>query len=432
MKLEPEPVRGFRDLFGEDAELLSLVMKKAEKLAERWSFERSFLPTVERFELFAMKSGVEIERTMYVFLDKAGRKVSLRPEATASAVRAYLRLLRGRPKPLKIFTIVNVFRYDEPQYARYREFYQADFEVFGASDPFEDAELVTMLHEYYEELDLPHVIVIGSVRALRSVLEEEGVVGKEQDLVLHYVDKGLVDKALEVVASKARNPERAGEVIAKLAQWEGGEEVIEDGKRLMKEMGYSYSFEDVEEVLAYLPEDVKAVLKVKLGFARGLAYYTGLIYEVKVPGFPVSVAGGGRYDTLTEVYGWERVPATGFAIGLDRTALALKERGRAYKESPLVIVLPIAPEARKEALAVQRELASLDVRSLLLTEKKSVKKAFSYASESGARVAVVLGRKEVEKGFVSVKNLVTGEQRECRREELLDCVANALKRPLEE
>ncbi len=427
MKLEPEPVRGFRDLFGEDAEALKYVMKASERLAERWGFERCFLPTVERFALFAMKSGEEIKRTMYVFKDKAGREVALRPEATASAVRAYLRLLRPRPKPVKIFTIVNVFRYDEPQFARYREFYQADFEVFGSSSPFADAELITMLHEFYVELKLNHVIVLGSVKALRSVLEEEGITGELQDLVLHYVDKGMLEKALEIVDSNAKEPEKAKEVIAKLATTGGKEEAVEEGKALLREYGYSYAFEDLEEVLSYLPNDVKEVVEVKLGFARGLAYYTGLIYEVKVPGFPVSVAGGGRYDTLTSVYGWEATPATGFAIGLDRTALALIKSGRKFVRRPTAVVLPLAPEARKMALEVQRTLTRADIDSVLLTERKSVKKAFSYASEIGAKLAVVIGKKEMNEGTVGIKNLDTGEQVVCKQEELLDCVARALK-----
>ena len=427
MKLEPEPVRGFRDLVEEEAELLDFVTKKAEKLARNWSFERIYIPTVERFELFAMKSGVEIERTMYVFLDKAGRKVSLRPEATASCVRAYLRLMRAKPKPIKLFTVVNVFRYDEPQFARYREFYQADFEVFGSSSPFEDSELITMLHDYYDELNLKHKILLGSVKALRSVLGEEGIEEKDQDLILHYVDKGLIERALELVERKAKDPERAKEAIAKLSKMEGDESVVEKGKELLKELGYSYDFGDLEEVLSYLPEDVKDSLIVKLGFARGLAYYTGLIYEVKVEGFPVSVAGGGRYDALTEVYGWERVPATGFAIGLDRTALALSKKGIKVKEKPTVMIIPVVPEARGAALSLQRELASLDVKSFLLTEQKSLKKALSFASSLEVRVTIIIGKKELSEGAVTVKDMLSGKQLSCKRERALECVSEALK-----
>jgi len=364
-----------------------------------------------------------------VFVDKGGRKVTLRPEATASAVRAYLRLLRPRPKPVKLFTVVNVFRYDEPQFARYREFYQADFEVFGASSPYQDSELLTMLHEYYENLGLPHEILLGSVKALRGVLSEEGIEERDQDVVLHYVDKGMIDKALELVENKARRPERAKEAVAVLSTKEGGEEVIKEGKELMESWGYKYRFEDLEEVLKYLPDDVKSVIRLKLGFARGLAYYTGLIYEVRVPGFPVSVAGGGRYDALTEVYGWERVPATGFAIGLDRTALALMKEGRRFVFRPTVAVLPLAEEARKVALEVQRELASLDVNSFLLTEQKSIKKALSFASSMNAKVAIIIGKKEVEENKVTIKNLEKGLQVSCGRAELLDCLSETLKTP---
>ncbi len=426
-KLNVEPLRGFRDIFFEEAEAIDFVIKSAERLAKRWGFRKCFLPTVERFELFAMKSGVEIEKTMYVFKDKAGRVVSLRPEATASVVRAYLKSLRAEPKPLKLFTLVNVFRYDEPQYARYREFYQADFEVFGSSGPFEDAELLTMLHDFYEDLGLKHEILLGSVKALRTILGEEGIEDKKQDEILHLIDKGKLEEALQKVEVLAKNPGRATEAIKELASIEGGEEVIPKGKEIMKKAGYSYSFEDLEELMRYLPDDVKSVIKIRLAFARGLAYYTGLIYEVKVPGFPVSVAGGGRYDTLTRVYGWEEVPATGFAIGIDRTALAYMKLKGWKRERLTAVVIPLDVEARREALTISRELASLDIDVLLMTEKKSVKKMLSYASEQNAKVAIIIGKKELDEGKVTVKNLDTRKQLTCPRINLLDCLKDAMK-----
>ncbi|UXD21580.1 histidyl-tRNA synthetase [Ignicoccus pacificus DSM 13166] len=424
MKFPYEPIRGFRDLFGEESCKLAEVFSRSEELARRWGFERTFLPTVERFALFAAKSGEEIRRTMFVFKDKAGREVALRPEATASVVRAYLHSLRGRSKPIKLFTLVNVFRYDEPQFARYREFYQADFEVLGSSSVLADAELVTMLDEFYEELGIDHVIVVGSVKALRGVLEVEGIRGEEQDRVLHFIDKGELEKALELVRSKAKDPERASRVIEELATTEGGPEILEKGKELL---GEEYSapdlLSDLEKLIYFLPDDVLKRCKFKLGFARGLAYYTGLIYEVKVPGFPVSVAGGGRYDLLTQVYGGEPLPATGFAIGLDRTALAWKRQCKSKLE---VIVIPIGEEAGKEALLVQRKLSELGFSSTLLDEFKSVKKAFSYAASTGAKWAVVIGRRELQEGSVVVKNLERGVQVKCPSSELLDCLLKTL------
>ncbi len=422
MSFPLEPLRGFRDLFGEEACKLAEVSKRAEELAERWGFERSFLPTVERFALFAAKSGEEIKNTMFVFKDKAGREVALRPEATASFVRAYLHSLRARSKPLKLFSIVNVFRYDEPQFARYREFYQADFEVLGSRSALADAELVTMLNDFYDDIKLNHVILIGSVKALRSVLSKEGIEGELQDKVLHLIDKGKLEEALSIVERHAKNPGQAREVIEELATTEGGPEVLERGKEILKGYGEEL-LNDLEELIAFLPDDVISKCKFKLGFARGLAYYTGLIYEVKVPGFPVSVAGGGRYDTLTQIYGGEPLPATGFAIGLDRTALALDNKCLKKME---VVVIPIGEVAGKRALEVQRRLSSLGMRSTLLDDFKSVKKAFSYAASTGAKWAVVLGKKEVSEGKVTVKNLEFGRQVTCPQEELLDCLLRTL------
>jgi len=424
MKFPLEPLRGFRDIFEEDACKLHEVSHRAEELARRWGFERAFFPALERFALFAAKSGEEIRRTMFVFKDKAGREVALRPEATASVVRAYLHSLRGKPKPIKLFTIVNVFRYDEPQFGRYREFYQADFEVLGSQSALADAELITMLHEYYTELKIDHYIIVGSVRALRGVLEREGIEGEEQDKVLHFIDKGELQKALDLVKEKAKNPEKAVNVIETLATTEGGPEVIDLGIDLLrKEYGSPELLDDLKKLLEYLPEDVLEACKIRLGFARGLAYYTGLIYEVKIPGFPVSVAGGGRYDLLAQVYGNEALPATGFAIGLDRTALAVNKRCLRKLET---MVIPLSEEASRAALEVQRALASLGFNSTLMDEIKTVKKALSYASSLGVKWAVIIGKKELERGYVSVKNLEKGVQRSCPRSELLDCILSTL------
>ncbi len=427
MKLNVEPLRGFRDLIAQEALYLQKVIEKSEELARRWGFERVFLPTVERFELFSLKSGEEIKRTMFVFKDKAKRDVALRPEATASVVRAYLHKMRGFPKPLKVFSIVNVFRYDEPQYARYREFYQADFEVLGSSSPLADAELISMLWSFYEDLGLPFQIVVGTVSLLRKVLEKEGILGEDQDHAMHLIDKGLLDKLKEFLKRKAENPRRATEVIGQLVELEGGPEVIKEGVEIVREYGIS-EIGELEELVRYLPEDVLKRCLFKVGFARGLAYYTGLIYEVKVKDFPVSVAGGGRYDALSEVYGGERLPATGFAIGLDRTALALAKYGMEPKSKNEVIVIPLAPEVGKVALEVQRRLAGLGFSSTLLDDFKSLKKALAYASEKGFHWAVIIGKRDYEEGKLTVKNLLTRTQLACRLEDLLDCFLRTSER----
>ncbi len=421
MKVEREPLRGFRDIVADLADALRYAIDQAVILARDYGFDEIFLPTVERFSLFALKSGEEIARTMFVFKDKAGREVALRPEATASVVRAFLHKMLAFPKPLKLFTIVNVFRYDEPQFARYREFYQADFEILGTKEVLADAELITMLDDYYTRLKIEHEILVGSVRVLRYVLSEEGVNEDLQDHVLHLIDKGFVDRAVEELKGKVKDFERISNFLKEIVKVRG-REAIERGAELLKEYyGNEEAIRELMELDEYLPDDVKSKVTYVAGFARGLAYYTGIIYEVKVPGFPVSVAGGGRYDNLVELYGGPSTPATGFAIGLDRTALVLdglrlKKRG--------VIVIPLCKECGKMALEITRELASLDIPTFLMDEFKSLKKALSFASSKEFRGAIIIGKRELERGVMVVKNLDTYGQVEC---EDLECAVNALR-----
>ncbi len=421
MKPEREPLRGFRDIIADLAEALRYAIDQAVILSKDYGFDEIFLPTVERFSLFALKSGEEIARSMFVFKDKAGREVALRPEATASVVRAYLHKMLAFPKPLKLFTLVNVFRYDEPQFARYREFYQADFEIIGTKEVLADAELITMLDDYYNRLKIDHEILVGSVRVLRSVLSEEGVEEEFQDHVLHLIDKGLVDRAIEELKGKVKDYERVSAFIKEIVEVKG-KEAIEKGAELLREYyGNDKPIEELRKLDEYLPDDVKARVVYAAGFARGLAYYTGVIYEVKVPGFPVSVAGGGRYDKLVELYGGPPTPATGFAIGLDRTALILDGLKLSRRG---VIVIPLCEGCAKRALSLTRDLASLDVPVFLMDEFKSLKKALSFASSKDFKGAVIIGSRELEKGTFIVKNLDTYEQVECKD---LDCVIEALK-----
>ena len=414
-KVNLDPLRGFRDILPPDSEQLTSLAYIFRRLARRRGYREAIPPTLERFELFALKSGEEIRRSMYVFHDKAGREVAMRPEATASIARIYLRHLRAQPKPIRLYYVINCFRYEEPQYARYREFFQAGVELLGEKSPIGDVEVATLLYDFYREIGFErHIeIVAGSTGVYRAIFSKYRVPEELQDHILHLMDKKEYDAAL----SKLR--EVSGE-LADIASrlWEIASIDTEDSYREAKSL-----LEQVSDQAAKHLEDLRffartlaeqgARIRTDLSFARGLAYYTGIIFEVKVPGFPVSIAGGGRYDTLIALYGGEELPATGFAIGLDRTLIAMKDAGLEppliEPPSPRIAIIYLDHSVVPYALRVWRMLSSWGFEASLFGEKK-LGRLLPRLAEEGYRYAVIIGKREAAEGKVSLRDLAQRRQ----------------------
>ncbi len=416
-KIQLEPLRGFRDILEPDSRMLSRLAQVFAEEAERHGYEEVKPPTLERFELFAVKSGEEIRRSMYVFKDKAGREVALRPEATASVARIYLRLLRGRPKPVRLYYIVNCFRYEEPQRARYREFFQAGVELLGSPGIEGDFEVAKLLISFYRRIGMLDKIVlkVGNTRIYRRLFESYGVPEEEQDRILHLMDKKLYSEALE---QAGRHSEELAAILEKLWSQARSEprkalEILEGEARAAVEelLGFAELIREYEPGLR---------MDIDISFARGLAYYTGIIFEVTVPGFPVSIAGGGRYDNLVSIYGGERVPGTGFAIGLDRTLAAMKELGVKpgeiveKPEKAAIIVLDekyLAYAAKvQDVVAGKGYIASIEVGKL--------GKLLPKLSRQGYRYALIIGEREAAEGTVAIRDLERRTQTSLKLDEL--------------
>lgn len=416
-----EPLRGFRDILHPESTALSRLARVFAEEAERHGYLEVKPPTLERFELFALKSGEEIRRSMYVFRDKAGREVALRPEATASIARIYLKHLRGEPKPLRLYYIVNCFRYEEPQRARYREFWQAGVERLGTPGIEADFEVIKLLLRFYERIGMLDKIVlkIGNTRIYRRLFSDYGVPEEVQDRILHLMDKGLYGEAAEE-ARRAAGEELAG-LLERLWERRG------DAKAALDILsGHPGAAEAVEELtslvemLSSYRRDAK--LELDLAFARGLAYYTGVIFEVKVPGFPVSIAGGGRYDSLVAIYGDEQVPGTGFAIGLDRTLAAMQDLGHQpallYQEPPRAAVVALSEKLLPLAARVQDALTGAGIAATIEREKR-LQKLLPKLARRGYRYAAIIGEREASENTVVLRDLERRVQARVPLEKLL-------------
>jgi histidyl-tRNA synthetase len=374
---------------------------------ERYGFSEVATPAFEHTELFTLRSGPSIIEDMYNFKDKGGRDVALRPELTAPVMRLYVEGLLGAPRPLKLSYFGNCFRYEQPQKGRYREFWQYGAEILGADRVMGETEILALAHDCLADSGLKgYVIRIGHVGVLRKLLSDHGVPAAEQPALWPLIDKKDMDGLRSALSGMNID---AGPITA-ILESRGGREVLE------KVPGSG-----LEEVLDGLARLGIQDYVIEPGIARGLDYYTGMVFEIEVPGLGAEkqVCGGGSYS-LSELFGAEPVTSTGFALGFDRMLVALEAQGAQFPARRLdFYIVPMGPKERHEALRVLAALRKAGRPADIDIAGRNLSKALKYAHSAGAAEAVIIGGNELKEGVLSVRNMASGEQRKARLEELL-------------
>lgn len=377
-------------------------------------------PPVEHFEVFAAKSGEEILSHMYSFEDQHGRKLVLRPEMTAAVARLFASRLSRRPLPQRLSYIADCYRLDEPQWGRRRRFYHAGFELIGVRDPYADVEQVLICRDFMEAVGIPDFSVkLGHVGVHRAVLRACGIEGDSADDVLSLIDRGRAEEAIELVRSRSDSADAAevyGELVRSDVEHPGELAEVLSGVE-----GAGVQLEELIEVYGALRELLgEARVRFVPGFARGLSYYTGTIFEVYGPLANVALAGGGRYDGLIGLFGGRDFPAVGVAIGITRVMQYLTDRAgvKAASSGPTALVKPVTPQERLYAVRVAGLLRRAGIEAELAFPGRPVGEELGLASERGVRFVALIGPRERERGTVSVKDLRTGEQLEFELESL--------------
>ena len=391
--------RGTRDILGDESWKWAYVLKVCRDVADCFGYREVHLPVFEHTELFCRGIGDTtdvVEKEMYTFEDRGGRSITLRPELTASMVRAYLEHdLRAQSQPVKLWSAGPMFRYERPQKGRYRQFWQVDVEALGASDPLVDVEVIGFSLELYRRLGLANLeVVVNSVgcpvcrpvyrQALRDFLEPK---------LPHLCEscRGRYDRnPLRILDCK--NPDCKAQT----------EEAPEIGGSLCPECRDHFAslLGGLERLGAAVQQDKRLV--------RGLDYYTKTAY------------GGGRYDNLAEAIGGPHVPGVGFASGIERIVLTMESQGRSFGEAPRLDAFVVAaePEARTEASRLVHRLRSAGVGADMDYAGRSFKSQMKAAGQSGARFACILGGQELARGVVACKDLGSGEQEDLAFEDL--------------
>jgi len=421
---EFKTVRGMRDFLPQEAQTLRYIEAKARKVAELYGYKEIITPVVESYELLSAKTGDEVRSRMFAFKDLGDRDVALRPEFTASVARLVATSMRNEPRPFRLFSVGTIYRYDEPQKGRYREFWQSNFELMGSNRPEADAEILMLTNSLLEKIGLKnYAFKIGHVGVLRGIFSQERVEDKTQNTVMQLMDKKQYDDALGTVQN-AGVSERCLKVLRRLVELKGDK--IFDVTNKIEECIKDYEVavaatRNLREILKLARQGGCSVdMTVEAGFERGLEYYTGMIFEVYVPDLNIALGGGGRYDKLIELFGGAPTPAVGVAHGLDRILLTMKEQKPVLKgeETKTVVIIPIGDELRGEALKISQKLRESNLNVEVEVMGRKMAKALEDADRRNFDYAVIIGEKELKEGAVVLRNLKSREQNTMKIDEL--------------
>jgi len=397
--------RGTRDFGPAEMAKRRSVEQAMREACARFGFGEVVTPTFEHSELFTLRSGQSVVDEMYVFKDKGDREMALRPEITASVIRFYVNEMSTSPKPLKLYYVGSCFRYENPQSGRYREFFQLGAELIGAKNPETDAEVIALAVNCIRLAGLENFVVrVGHIGVLKSLVREQIKDEKVATDVLRMIDKEDWDALGDMFDARAL-PRKLFDKITAIADIKGG---IEELNNLDDSEATKHLREIFDVLSIYGIEDCQ----VDLGIVRGLDYYTGMVFEIDAPrlGAEKQVMGGGSY-TLSELFGGEPVFSTGFAIGIDRVVLAIDAERKAEPKPPLdAYVVPAKDDMRKYAFGMVARLRSQGLRADVDLMRRTMSKNLKYASSMGARFAVIVGKEEMAKRSVTLRDMTSGEQ----------------------
>jgi histidyl-tRNA synthetase len=427
---ELKPVRGMRDLLPKEAQMLRNVEEKARTVAELYGYKEIVTPVVESYDLLSAKAGEEVKSRMFLFKDLGGRDVALRPEFTASVARLVATTLRNEPKPLRLFCVGSVYRYDEPQRGRYREFWQSNYELIGSNRPEADAEILVLTNSLLQQTGLTkYAFKVGHIGVLKGLLSQEKVDEKVQNAVMQLMDKKQHNNALALL-EKSGTPQKCISIIRRLVELRGANtlEIVDSIKNLVD--GYEQSVEaarNLGEILTLVSRSgCKIDITVEAGFARGLEYYTGMIFETYAPDLDIALGGGGRYNRLIQLFGGEPAPAVGVAHGIDRIMLGLQMQKTREKSSErkAVMVVPTKDELMNDAFRIAQSLRQAGISAELEVMGRKMVKALEVADKKNTAFAVIVGENELKENSTIVRDLAKREQQIVSIEKIGDYLKN--------
>jgi histidyl-tRNA synthetase len=401
-------VKGMKDILPDEISKWHRLESAFRERVESYGFREARFPIVEPTALFVRSIGETtdiVEKEMYTFTDRAEKSLTLRPEATASAVRAYVQhSIQAKEPVTKWYYVGPMYRRERPAKGRYRQFYQAGIEVFGDPGPYVDAEIIDMVVGFISSLGIAEVeVLVGSLGGPETR-------ARYREALLAYLDPYRAELCSDCQRRMDVNPLRVLDCkvphCAQIAAQAPSmlEHLTDDDRE---------HFEGLQETLTLLGTPYR----VEGSLVRGLDYYTRTLFEVRGRGEELgaqnALLGGGRYDQMVESLGGPATPAIGFAMGLERLMMAMPND---LSESHIdVFVVAAQPDVRAQATLLARELRDAGLRVESDLRGSSLKSQLRRADKMNARLAVILGQSEVEQGAVQLKDLRAQTQEQVPR-----------------
>lgn len=409
----PQLVKGMKDILPVDQPYWSCIKTVTEKMMDDYSFGRIDSPVLEDTSLYLHALGKQtdiVEKEMYTFIDQGGANLSLRPEFTASFVRAYIEHgMLAWPQPVKLYGMGPLYRHDKPQEGRYRQFHQMNCEIFGEAKAAADAQLIMIAYKFFTSMGLSPIMHINSIGcqvcrpAYREALTE--YYRNKRSQICEDCKRRLTRNVLRLLDCKEQICQ---EIKTKSPHMD--EHRCDDCKNhFMAVLEYVDEFDIPYEYNHYL--------------VRGLDYYTRTVFEFYVPrGVDeemnmLALGGGGRYDNLIELFGGPPTPAVGFGIGLERVILKMKELEAADQITPViknrpvdVFIAQLGERAKRRMMVMYESLLKEGFQMAECFTKDSLRAQLDIANKLGVKFTVILGEKELIDGTIIIRNMEGGEQ----------------------
>lgn len=429
--IKSQTLKGFRDFLPEEMRLRLKVFEIFRSVFEKYGYEPLETPTLEYAEILLGKYGNEAEKLIYQFTDRGGRRVAMKYDLTVPASRVIAQYQDKLPLPFKRYQIQPVWRAENTQKGRFREFYQCDADVFGISSMLADAEFIMMGLEIMEKLGFKDYLTrINNRKLINGIIKFANASDNQFYNICIAIDK-LEKVGIDGVKTELKNKNITDDIISKIFEIlslndQSSDKLIDLLSNKLKKI------EEAQQGLNELKEifDIFKAARIQsnkykfdLSIIRGLSYYTGPVWEFVVKDGGVgSIAGCGRYDKLISLYLDKDIPATGGSFGIERIVEIIKDRKMLSNSiNKNILVTIFSPEFTYKSLEIANRLRYYGLNSeLYLDNKTRLDKQLKYASRKGIQYIIIAGPEEINKNKVKLKNMKTGEQKELSVEQVVE------------
>ncbi len=420
--IKPQKLKGFRDFFAQEVAIRQHVTNVFKSTFEKYGYEPLETPAIEYSDIFLKESGEEASKLFYRFKDEGGRDIMLKYELMISMCRAVAENINKIVFPYKRYQIQTVWRAEKPQKGRFREFTQCDADTIGASSTLADAEFIQMGVEALKKLGFKKFQVrLSNRKFLNGLVKFAG--GQEHQFIpiclsIDKLAKIGMEEVKNELLEKRKIPIDIAEKILELINYKGGnDQLISVYKKLLKDIPTAQEgLREVEEILNYL-----RLAKIEEDFyqfvpslARGLAYYTGFIFEFEITDGGVgAIAGGGRYDEVIGKFVGKKIPATGGSFGIERIIEIIKDKNIIQIEptSVKVLITNFDKNLTSKLVDIANKLRIANVKTLLYPNVDKLEKQLKYADKKRIPFVIILGEKEAKNNQVILKDMKNREQK---------------------